>query len=66
MNNYKYLVFQVGCIECSVSSYPIAWCKTKEEAEKIKEKRPSVWTLEGGHGFVKIYEIGYELDGETD
>ena len=33
----RYLVFNVGCIECGVSSNVVGTYKTKEEAEKVSE-----------------------------
>ena len=53
----RFLVFQVGCIECGVSSYPIKICDTIEEAEKIKADYPSTWVTEKGDGFIIIIDI---------
>lgn len=53
----NFLVYQVGCIECGVSSYPIALCKTKEEAQSIKDRYPSTWYTEGGDGFIDIIDL---------
>lgn len=53
----RYLVFQVGCIECGVSSYPIATCETIEEAREVKSKHPSTWESEGGDGYSTIIDL---------
>lgn len=52
-----YLVFQIGCIECGVSSYPIKICGTLEEAKEVESKHPSTWDSEGGDGFVMIIDL---------
>jgi hypothetical protein len=57
MADKKYLVFQVGCSECGVSSYPIKVCTTLQEAEEIEKKHPSTWDSEGGDGFVMIIDL---------
>ena len=58
----KWLVFDVGCIECGEESRPIGVYVTKEEAERIAEEytnddtrwgRPE-WT---GQHYVETYEI---------
>lgn len=53
----KYLVMQIGCIECGVSSYPIKVCKTIKEAIEVKNNHPSTWDSEGGDGYVTIIDI---------
>ena len=55
--NKKYMVVQIGCIECGVSSYPIGIYDTLEEAQNIKEAHPSTWESEGGDGYVSIWVI---------
>ena len=52
-----FLVYQVGCIECGVSSYPVKVCETIEEAESVRDKHPSTWDTEGGDGFVTIIDL---------
>lgn len=52
-----YLVFQVGCIECGVSSYPIKIADTIEQAKDIAEAHPSTWDSEGGDGYVTIINL---------
>ena len=52
-----FLVYQVGCIECSVTSYPIKVCETLEEAETVAKQHPSTWESEGGEGFVTIIDL---------
>lgn len=53
----RYLVFQVGCIECGVSSYPIKLCKDISEAESVKSSHPCTWETEGGDGYVEIIDL---------
>ena len=55
--NKKYMVIQIGCIECGVSSYPIGIYDTLEEAIKVRESHPSTWESEGGDGYVEIWEV---------
>ena len=58
--NKKYMVVQIGCIECGVSSYPIGIYDTLEEATKVKEDHPSTWESEGGDGYVEIWVVNKE------
>lgn len=53
----SYLVYQVGCIECGVSSYPIKITETLQEAEIVMSNHPSTWETEGGDGFVTIIDL---------
>jgi len=53
----KYLVYQVGCIECGVSSYPIKVCETLDEAEECAARHPSTLASEGGDGYVTIVDL---------
>lgn len=53
----NYLVYQVGCIECGVSSYPIHTTETLQEAKEIANKHPSTWESEGGDGYVTIIDL---------
>ena len=55
--NKKYMVVQIGCIECGVSSYPIGLYDTLEEARKVRKAHPSTWESEGGDGYVEIWFI---------
>ena len=55
--NKKYMVVQIGCIECGVSSYPVGLYDTLEEARKVREAHPSTWESEGGDGYVEIWEV---------
>ena len=55
--NKKYMVVQIGCIECGVSSYPIGIYDTLEEAKKVRESHPSTWESEGGDGYVEIWVV---------
>lgn len=52
-----YLVYQVGCIECGVTSYPIKVTETPEEAIKVAKDHPSTWESEGGDGYVTIINL---------
>ena len=51
--NKKYMVVQIGCIECKISSYPIKVYDTLEEAEEVR----STWDNINGHGYVEIWFI---------
>lgn len=53
----RYLVYQIGCIECGVSSYPIKMCQTAEEAKAVAKSHPSTWETEGGEGYVTIIDL---------
>lgn len=53
----RYLVYQVGCIECGVSSYPIKTCATLEDAQAVAKAHPSTWETEGGEGYVTILDL---------
>ena len=53
----NYIVYQVGCIECGVSSYPVKCCETLEEAVQAKAEHPSTWDSEGGDGYVTIIDV---------
>ncbi len=53
----KFLVFQIGCIECGVTSYPIKVCNTLGEANDIASDHPSTWDSEGGDGFVMVIDL---------
>ena len=55
--NKKYMVVQIGCIECGVSSYPIGIYDTLEEARKVRRAHPSTRESEGGDGYVEIWAI---------
>lgn len=57
MANKKYMVVQIGCIECGVSSYPIGVYDTLEEAEQVKMAHPDTWDSEGGDGYIEIWYI---------
>ena len=53
----RYLVVQIGCLECGVSSFPIALVNTRKEAEKIRENHPSTWDTEGGDGYADVWDL---------
>lgn len=55
----KYLVYQVGCIECGVSSYPVKVCENLSDAKEVAENHPSTWKTEGGDGFVQIVDLEF-------
>ncbi len=55
--NIKYMVVQIGCIECGVSSYPLGVYDTLEEARKVRKAHPSTWESEGGDGYVEIWGV---------
>ena len=53
----RYLAYQVGCIECGVSSYPIKTCATLEDAQVVAKAHPSTWETEGGEGYVTVIDL---------
>ena len=53
VQNKKYMVVQVGCIHCRVSSYPIGAYDTLEEAEKVRK----AWHSDDGHHYADIWFI---------
>ncbi len=53
----RYLVYQVGCIECGVSSYPIKTCTTLKDAQAVARAHPSTWETEGGEGYVTVIDL---------
>tara|TARA_Y100000593_G_scaffold89379_1_gene173507 strand:+ start:321 stop:719 length:399 start_codon:yes stop_codon:yes gene_type:complete len=53
----NYLIYQIGCIECGVPSYPIGLVDTEEQAKSIAESYPSTWTLYGGDGYIEIIPL---------
>jgi hypothetical protein len=57
MTDRNYLVYQVGCIECGVTSYPIRICETFDDAKAIAAAHPSTWESEGGEGYVTIINL---------
>ena len=62
----KFLVVQIGCIECGVSSYPIALVDDKERADRVAAAWPSTWATEGGDGYVEVWDLSKEgLDPEA-
>lgn len=55
--NKRYIVVQIGCIKCGVSSYQVGIYDTLEEAQNAKEAHPSTWKSKGGNGYVAILVI---------
>lgn len=53
----KFLVMQIGCIECGVSTFPIKVTDSYEEAVKIAKAHPNTWDTEGGDGYVMVVDI---------
>jgi hypothetical protein len=53
----RYLVYQVGCIECGVSSYPIKWVESLDEAITIAKAHPDTWVSEGGDGYITVIDL---------
>lgn len=53
----KFLVMQIGCIECGVSTYPIKIVAAYEEAVEIAKNHPNTWETEGGEGYVLIIDL---------
>lgn len=62
-----WLVFNVGCIECGVSSNVVAVYPTEQEANAVAKKLNEVHSWrEGGQNSYKVFELGdpYEVEGE--
>ncbi len=54
----SYLLFNVGCIECGVSSKIVGVFEVKEEAEKLAESLDhSHGWRDGGQNSFEVYEI---------
>lgn len=53
----KYLVYQVGCIECGVSSYAVSKHDKLEDAVEAAKAHPSTWDSEGGDGYVSVINL---------
>lgn len=51
----KYIVINVGCIECGVSTKLVGVYATRAYAKKVAEKQKD-WR-EGGQSFAKVFEI---------
>ena len=64
MENKKYMVLQIGCIECGVSSYPIGVYNTLEEAREVEKNHPSTWDSEHGDGYTEIWAINENNETE--
>jgi hypothetical protein len=60
----KYLVFNIGCIECGVSSNVVGVFATKEQAdryaEKLTEMREYSWR-QGGQNSYEVFELKDEF-----
>jgi len=54
----KYLVFNVGCIECGVSSDVVGLYDTEEEAQNVADAcgRELSWR-EGGQNLFEIFDL---------
>jgi hypothetical protein len=59
----KYLLFNVGCIECGVSSKVVGVFDAKEEAEKHAERLDDThgWR-EGGQNSFKVFPLPDEVN----
>ena len=55
--NKKYMIVQIGCIECGVSSYPIGIYNTLKKAKKVRKAHPNTWDSEGGQGYTEIWMV---------
>ncbi len=54
---FRYLIYQVGCIECGVSSFPVKCAETLDEAIAIARAHPDTWDSEGGDGFITVIDL---------
>lgn len=62
-----WLVFDVGCIECGVSSNVVAIYPTEQEASAVAEKLNEVYAWrEGGQNSYEVFKLGemYEVNSE--
>lgn len=62
-----WLVFNVGCIECGVSSNVVAVYPTEQEANAVAEKLNEVHSWrEGDQNSYEVFKLGdlYEVEGE--
>ena len=62
-----WLVFNVGCIECGVSSNVVAIYPTEQEANAVAEKLNEVHSWrEGGQNSYEVFELNkaYEVSDE--
>ena len=55
--NKKYMVVQIGCIECGVSSYPVGIYNTLKKAKKVRKAHPNTQVSEGGQGYTEIWAV---------
>ena len=65
MVDFKYLVMDIGCIECGVSTLPVGLYRTLTEAQDAMEKRDlryHSWR-DGGQAEVVIFKVG---EGDWD
>lgn len=62
-----WLVFDVGCIECGVSSNVVAIYPTEQEANAVAEKLNNTYEWrEGGQNSYEVFKLGelYEVNAE--
>lgn len=62
-----WLVFNVGCIECGVSSNVVATYPTEREANAVAEKLNNIHSWrEGGQNSYEVFKLGepYEVEAE--
>ena len=62
-----WLVFDVGCIECGVSSNVVAIYPTEQEANAVAEKLNNTYEWrEGGQNSYEVFKLGelYEVESE--
>lgn len=56
-----FLVFNIGCIECGVSSNVVGVYDTKEEADSVCEKcADSIHWREGGQNGFEVFDLSAE------
>lgn len=62
-----WLAFNVGCIECGVSSNVVAIYPTEQEAKAVAEKLNNTYEWrEGGQNSYEVFKLGelYEVNAE--
>jgi hypothetical protein len=61
----QFLVFNIGCIECGVSSNVVGTYETKEEADAVAEKcgEALAWR-HGGQNSFEVFDLTEDQDSE--
>lgn len=61
MNNKRWMVFNIGCIECGVSSDVVGFYETEEEARQVsKVLNDKLHWREGGQNDFEVFDTTAE------